>query len=121
MVEVTAKGKMKRLIGDAIATATRENIPAKKLHGVALFDPPRDELFLALKSFSATSAAVTDIANFVLRFGTESSARIVLQFIYQYFRRAGEPKYEDAKFENLWTDFIREVQEPNWVFRGVQI
>jgi len=28
-------------------------------------------------------------------------------------------RYEESILETLWTDFVREVQEPNWVFRGV--
>ncbi len=80
MVEVTAKDKIKNLINDAIDKATRESIPIEKFYGLSLFDPSRDEIFLSLEGFSAASAALMTIPNFVVRFGHENITRIVCNF-----------------------------------------
>jgi hypothetical protein len=51
---------------------------------------------------------------------TDNSTRVVLQFLYQYFRRVETIKFDEAEFEALWEDFLFElIEEPNWLYRAV--
>jgi len=106
---------MRSLLQDVIS----QNRLIESLRGTAFFDPERDSAITSQTSFKAASNSVTNIPNFVSIFGAESAYRIVLQFVYQYFRRVDSVRYDDAEFEALWSDFIAETQEPFWLMRGV--
>ena len=53
------------------------------------------------------------------RFDADDATRVVLQFVYEYFRRVDNLRYDEGVFEALWFDFIAEVQDPDWVSRAV--
>ena len=83
-------------------------------------EPPRDERFTLLSSFPAVVQMVTTIPNFAARFGNDNSTRLVLQFLYQYFRGIDAIKLDDATFETLWQNFWLElIEEPDWLYRTV--
>jgi hypothetical protein len=48
-----------------------------------------------------------------------SRSRIVLQFVYEYFKRVDSIAYQEAIFETLWCDFEVEAADAYWVVRGV--
>jgi hypothetical protein len=87
------------------------SLPLDEIRGVALFNPIRDERFTALSSFPATVEMVTTLPNFAARLGNDNSTRVVLQFLYQYFRRVETIKFDEAEFEALWEDFLFELIE----------
>ncbi len=90
-----------------------------QVRGVALFDVERDSTIRAVNSFSTAAIAVGGLPHFAERFGTHASERIVLQFVYQYFRRVAAVRFDDQQFEKLWDDLVAEVQNAVWTSRGV--
>jgi len=99
--------------------AVANNLPPDRLRGIAFYDTERDSRFTSLAPFDAARQAVTKIPIFIARFGLGEAGRIVLQFVYEYFARVDDPRFEKAAFEALWVDFTAEIQEANWVYRGV--
>jgi len=95
-------------------------LPLDELCGAAGFNPTRDERFTLLSSFPAVVQMVTTIPNFAARFGNDNSTRLVLQFLYKYFRGIDAIKLDDATFETLWQNFWLElIEEPDWLYRTV--
>lgn len=90
-----------------------------QVRGVALFDVERDSTIRAVNSFSTAAIAVGGLPHFAERFGTHASERIVLQFVYQYFRRVAAVRFDDQQFEKLWDDLVAEVQNAVCTSRGV--
>jgi hypothetical protein len=110
-----AKEAVRTVLKDVIA----QSRPIAELRSTALFNPERDAVIRSSTSFDAAKLAVTDVPNFVGRFGTEAGERIVLQFVYQYFKRVLTVQYDGSQFEKLWCDFVAEVQDAYWIVRGV--
>ena len=116
----TLKTSLRALLSDSISAAVDASLPLGELRGVAGFDQTRDERFTSLSSFLAAAQMVTTIPNFTARFGDDNRTRVVLQFLYQYFRRVDAIKLDDATFETLWQDFLFElIEEPDWLYRTV--
>jgi hypothetical protein len=116
----TLKVSLRALLSDSISAAVDASLPLDELRGVAGFNPTRDERFTSLSSLPAAAQMVTTIPNFAARFGNDTSTRLVLQFLYQYFRRIDAIKFDDATFETLWHDFSFElIEEPDWLYRAV--
>src|SRR5258708_15528716 len=118
MPEIAAKNAVRTLVEEVASMAVNNGLPLDKLRGVALYDVGKDAALSSLPAFDSAKQAVTKIPNFIGRFGSED-ARVVLQFVYQYFSRIDSIRYEDASFEGLWCDFTAEVQDAYWVGRGV--
>jgi hypothetical protein len=116
---MTAKNEVLTLVQEAASMAAASGLPLDKLRAIAFCDPSRDARLTSLGSFDKAKQAVASIPNFGARFGTEESARAVLQFVYQYFARADSLRYEEATFEGLWGDFTAEIQEARWISRGL--
>lgn len=113
------KEEFAALLNEAVTMATARQLQVEQLRGVALYDTQRDERLISLKSFELVVAAALSLSNFTLRFGSSAGRRIVLQFLYEYFRRHGKVEFNEAIFESLWRDLIAEIDEPDWIFRGV--
>jgi hypothetical protein len=114
-----AKDETRTLIQEAVSMAIAKDLPLNTLMGVAFRDPGKDAPLISLHSFNVVKQAVTNIPNLMTRFGAEETTRIVLQFVYQYFDRVDSVRYDESAFETLWRDFTAEVEEGNWVDRGV--
>ena len=99
--------------------AVGQKLSVNELRGIAYFDMERDALFTNLASFAITAAALLTIPNFETRYGVSEVNRILLQIIYGYFRRAGSVQLHDDVFAELWQDFVAEMKETHWVYRGV--
>src|SRR5258708_35181299 len=98
VTEIAAKNEVRTLIEEAISMSVATGLPLDKLRGLALFNPVRDAPLRSLSSFDAATKAVTEIPNFIERFGREE-VRVVLQFVYEYFARVDSVQYEETPFE----------------------
>jgi hypothetical protein len=78
-----AKEAVRELLEEVVA----DNPALDQRRGIAFFDTERDAVITSLGAFDQAKHAVTNIPNFIGRFGTEAGDRIVLQFVYQYFSR----------------------------------
>src|SRR5258708_6886116 len=105
MTEIAARNALHALVEEATFTAIANGQPIHELRGVALWDTERDETIKQLTSFDAARLAVNEIPDFVARFGSGAAERVALQFVYEYFTRVGELRYDDATFDALWLDF----------------
>jgi hypothetical protein len=117
--QMNAKRELRALLNDAISRAVNANSPLASLRGVACFNMERDDFFKCLERFDATATAITALPNFGTRFGEGAEIRILLQFLYQYFSRIDELRLDDTVFEELWTDFSKELGVETWLNRGV--
>src|SRR5262249_18416604 len=99
--------------------ATTTELPLAELRGVALYNPLRDAPLLALPTFDTSRETIANLPHFATMFGVENAARILLQLIYQYFARVESVQFDTPAFERLWRDFLAELENPNWVVRGV--
>jgi len=118
MTEI-ARDALRALVGKATSTAIANGQPVHELQGVAFYDTERDATVRSLASFDTAIQAVTDIPDFVTHFGTDAAERVVLQFVYEYFTRVDELRYDEAMFDALWLDLQTETRHPEWVTRGV--
>src|SRR6266487_264752 len=114
-----ARNEFRTLVEETASRATSNGVPLDRLHGTAFLDMSRDAQITALPSFEKALQAIISVPDFVTRFGAQEARRAVLQFVYQYFTRADNIRYEEAAFESLWEDFTAEVQDPRWVTRGL--
>ncbi len=112
---MTEKNPIQTLVEEAAASG----LPLDRLRGVAFFDAEKDSRLTSLKSFGSADLAVAQIQHFVARFGAENVTRAVLQFVYQYFARVDTVRYEQAIFNTLWADFTAEIDNPQWLTRGI--
>jgi Apea-like HEPN len=117
--QIAAKNTVRALLEETVSTMASNAIPIGELKGVAFFNMKRDALFTSLKSFEIASRMIAEVPAFKERFGAGATTRIVLQFVYQYFRRTNKVEFREPNFEALWSDFIAEVNDPYWLVRGV--
>jgi hypothetical protein len=110
-----AREAVRAVLKDVIAG----NPALSEVQGTAFFDARKDAIVQASSSFNDAKAAVLEIPNFVGRFGSEAADRIVLQLVFQYFKRTLTVRYDETQFEKLWCDFSAEVQDAYWIARGV--
>jgi hypothetical protein len=116
---MTAQNEFQALVGETTSMAAASGLTLDKLRGTALSDMSRDAQITSLASFDKAKQAITSIPDFVTRFGTQETTRVILQFVYQYFAGVNSVRYEEPAFEALWAAFTEELQEPRWVTRGV--
>jgi hypothetical protein len=107
----------------ALAIAAVERIAASgrdldQFRGIAVYDTAKDEIFTSLDAFPLAESAIAELALVIERYGVDEAERLTLQFVYQLLDRLAEPTFDDRVFEQLWTDFIDELREPQWVYRG---
>ncbi|MCA1709124.1 MAG: hypothetical protein LC808_39925 [Actinobacteria bacterium] len=93
--------------------------PIELFRGIALYDTSKDEFFTSLDVFEAAQDALASIPLLHSRYGADETNRVTLQFIYELLSRLHEPEFGDEAFESLWHDFLAELAEPQWLFRGV--
>jgi Apea-like HEPN len=113
------KTKIRTLLNEVTTTAIANNWPIANLRGTALFDGERDQSFVSLQAFGKAAEALLRLPNFIERFGPVEVQRVLLQFIYQYFERAGNVTFLEDIFEILWDDLTTELNEVGWLYRGV--
>lgn len=109
----------KELIQALIQEAAASGLALAQLRGVAFYDMGKDARVIALNSFDDAEQAIGEIPQFSVRFGTDENRRITLQFVYQYFSRLDGVRYDEAIFNALWEDFTAEIDNPEWVTRGL--
>jgi hypothetical protein len=114
-----AKTSLRTLVKAVESMAIAAAIPISRLRGIALADMQRDALITTLGPFGAAEAAVVKVPDFATRFGVAEGGRFVLQFVYEYFGRVGNVAYDWKVFDRVWHDFATEVQDANWVHRGI--
>jgi hypothetical protein len=119
MTDEIAKGSIRVLLNEAVSMTAGQRLPITELRGIALYDQQRDARFTNLASFSPAAPAILTIPNFETRYGNEEVNRILLQLIYEYFRRIEDIRFDEAVFDVLWRDFSAELKETHWVYRGV--
>jgi|SRR2546426_9029321 len=102
-----------------VEEAATKGLPLDRLRGVAFCDTEKDAQLTSLNSFRSAEQAVIRIPNFVARIGADNVTRTVLQFVYQYFARVDNARYEKAVFKTLWEDFTGEIDNPQWLTRGI--
>jgi hypothetical protein len=112
------KTSIRTLLSDSISVAANTALPLHQLRGIAFFDPSRGELFTSLPSFAATMPLITTFPNFITRYGNCEN-RVLLQFLYQYFRLRDSLSLNEELFESVFYNFIAELEETHWVSRGV--
>jgi len=108
----------------ALAVAAVELIQAGgqdlgSFRGIANFNPARDELFTSLDVFPEAEAAVAELPDFAERYGADKAAHTTLQFVYELLGRLSEPDLDEGVFGSLLSDFVGELEESQWVYRGV--
>lgn len=113
------QASLQELLSDSVSMAVDAKLPLNKLRGVALFNPTRDERFTSLAPFAATAELLTTLPHFDSRYGSDNRRRLLLQLLYQYFRRIDDVRLDKATFEGLWGDFLSELEETHWLSRGV--
>jgi hypothetical protein len=109
------KNEIQALVEEAAASG----LPLDRLRGVGLYDTEKDAHLTSLKSFGNAEQAVIRIPHFGARIGADNAKRVVLQFVYQYFARVDNVRYEEAVFKTLWEDFRAEIDNPQWLTRGI--
>lgn len=109
------KNRVRPLIEEAAVSG----LPLDGLRGIAFFNTEKDARLTPLKSFASAEQAVTRVPHFIDRIGVDNARRVVLQFIYQYFARVDSPRYDEAVFESVWEDFTAEIDNPQWLTRGI--
>ena len=119
MTECDAKSTVRALIEETASTAAAGGMPHNELQGIAFFNMESDAFVIALKSFDAAEQKIIALPNFIGRLGSEGAKRIVLQLVYQYFRRVDRVVYQKDIFESLWCDLEAELADAYWVLRGV--
>jgi hypothetical protein len=118
MTEIPKK-KIRTLLNEVTTTAIANNWPIGNLRGTALSDVERDQSFISLQAFGKAAEALLRLPNFIERFGPVEVQRVLLQFVYQYFERAGNVTFLEDVFETLWGDLTTELNEVDWFYRGV--
>jgi len=118
-VAVSAKDDIRAFINEVVSMAATKGVPLFDLQGIAFYNLKRDAMFTPLETYDGAIKAVISITGFVDKFGAGEGSRIVLQFVYQYFARVDSVRYDETAFHSLWQDLIAEVQESNWITRGI--
>src|SRR5260370_12694035 len=119
MNDEIAKNSIRTLLNEAVAMAVGQQLPITELRGIALFDQRRDARLTDLASYAPAAPAILTIPNFETRYGGEEVNRILLQLIYEYFKRIEDIRFDEAVFDVLWRDFSAELKETHWAYRGV--
>jgi hypothetical protein len=109
------KNEIQTLVEEAAASGSSLD----RLRGIAFYDTEKDAPLTSLKSFGNAERALIRIPNFAARIGAHNAKRVVLQFVYQYFARVDNVRYEEAVFKTLWEEFTAEIANPQWVTRGI--
>jgi hypothetical protein len=109
------KNDIQTLVKQAAGTG----LPLDRLRGIAFYDMEKDAQLTSLKSFGGAQLAITQLPNFVARFGAENAPRVALQAVYEHFARVDSPRCDEAVFETLWADLTAEIDNAQWLTRGI--
>ncbi len=119
MAEPQAHAALHTLSGTALGRIRASGQPIEAFRGIAIYDTSKDEIFMSLDGFEAAEQALASIPSLQERYGVDQASRLALQFIYELLGRLHEPVFDEELFESLWVDFLAELAEPQWLFRGV--
>jgi hypothetical protein len=117
--EEGAKITLRQLVKDTVKMGQTAGLSLSEFRGVAFYDMSKDEKIQALGSFATAASKIVDLPYFVERFGADEGARMALQFVYGYFGRGHVMSYSEEVFDSIYGDFIKELESPVWIFRGV--
>lgn len=119
VTDALAKGKLRALAKAATSEVSATARGLESLRGIALYDTRKDDVFTSLPTFTAAESALASLPLLHDRYGVSEARRITLQFVYEWLDRLTEPRFDEAVFEALWEDFAGELDEPDWVYRGL--
>lgn len=106
------------LANDVIRMLSESGRAIEAFRGIAIYDTAKDAVITALPSFGPASSAIRAMPLVEERYGTESADRLALQWVYELLPRLADASFI-ASAEALWADFMVELNEPQWIFRGV--
>jgi len=114
----TLPSALTSLIHQYLAKARASGKSINDLRGVALYNSQKDALLTSLPAFEAAVDFVGQLPKLAERFG-DVAKHITLQFAYQCAAKLDDLKANDNAFEDVWEDFVEEIEDPNWTFYGV--
>ena len=96
MNEIVGQNEFRAVVQQATSAAIANGRSINDLRGIALWDLERAAPLRSLSSFGSATLAVARIPNFVIRFGADAATRVVLQFVYEYFKRIDDLRYHEG-------------------------
>lgn len=119
MTLIQLKKQFKLLLSKVVVEAISTSTELQRLRGIAFFDTQKDSFITSLPQFCIAETGVRELEQVRKQYGAEESHRIVLQFVYQYFKRTNEILIDDSLLDSLWSDFVAELNTPVWITRAV--
>jgi hypothetical protein len=119
MPEPQARAALHTLSATALGRIRASGQPIESFRGIAIYDTSKDEIFTSLDGFDEAEQELAAIPSLQERYGVDQASRLALQFIYELLGRLQEPVFDEELFESLWANFLAELAEPQWLFRGV--
>jgi hypothetical protein len=111
---------MQRLCEQAVDTSMQRGTQPSSYRGLSPFnDTRRNEPFQGLELFSTVSAGLCDMPNFRSRMGVTSADNFVLQFIFNFLGRLPAGHFDQAVFDEVWSELSAELVDPNWTYLAV--
>jgi hypothetical protein len=110
--EKGAKMALRQLVKDTVKMGQTAGLSLGELQGIAFNNMKKDEKIKHLHSFPIAVSKIVCLPRFVESFGAEAAQRIVLQCVYQYFKRGHVMSYNEEVFESTYGDLIKELESP---------
>jgi hypothetical protein len=115
---VTVKGALKRLTVDVVQALERSGQDSASFRGIAFYNTEKDTIITEQVSFDSACEKIKSVPLVADRYGRENAVRLTLQCVYQVIPLLVNHELDEA-IDSLWTDFLEELNEPQWIFRAV--
>jgi len=117
MSEVTIKALFEALAKAAVGRMSDAGDDLGKYGPqIALYDARVDQHFISLEEFPLAEQALCGLGIFRDRFGENACKRVALQFVYEILSRIDQPVFEARIFEDYWSSFWEEIENPDWTY-----
>lgn len=116
---LSVKEKLRALVDEVITEATARGGSLDALRGIALYDTQKDRKISSLTSYGPAVESIASNPLVEERYGGLNAPRLALMFVYEVGKLLESVDFEEDRFEGVWQDFLDELNDPEWVFRGL--
>ena len=115
------KKQYELLLRALVKEALGNSFDLQQLQGTAIYDNQKDSFIKSLAEFANVEKCIRGLAPIQAHYGVEQASRIALQLVYEYFAVRDAIGFDAALLENIWSNFVTELDTPVWRSRSIAL
>ncbi len=116
---LSVKEELRALVDEAISEAASRGDSVDALRGIAIYDTQKDGKIGSLASYEPAVESILSDPLVQERYGGVNAPRLALMFVYEVGKLLESVDFQEGAFETVWQAFLDELNDPEWVFRGL--